>query len=63
MSIDRAVVAQTEFFENHARHEQTLDAFFHLMRELHAGFSKNRLDEIARLIVQMRVSGIRHDAV
>ena len=63
MPIDRAVVAETEFFENHARHEQTLDAFFHLMRKLHAGFSKNRLDEIARLIVQMRVSGIRHDAV
>ena len=33
------------------------------MRELHAGFSKNRLDEIACLIVQMRISGIRHDAV
>ena len=63
MPIDRAVVAQTEFFKNHARHEQTLDAFFHLVGELHTGFSKNRLDEIARLIVQMRVSGIRHDAV
>ena len=63
MPIDRAVIAQTEFLKDHARHEQTLDAFFHFVRELHAGFSKNRLDEIARLIVQMRVSGIRHDAV
>ena len=33
------------------------------MGELHARFSKNRLDEIARLVVQMRVSRIRHDAV
>ena len=63
VSIDGSVVAQTEFLENNAGYQQPLHAFFHFVRELHAGFSKNRLDEIARLIVQMRISGIRHDAV
>ena len=63
VAVDRSVIAQAEFFKNHARHEQTLDAFFHFVRELHAGLSENRLDEIARLIVQMRIGRIRHDAV
>ena len=36
--IDRAVVTQAEFFEDDARHEQVLDAFFDLVRELHRRF-------------------------
>jgi hypothetical protein len=63
VSVDRAVITQAEFLEDNARYEQTFDAFFHFVCEVHAGFSENRLDEIARLIVQMRVSGIRHNAV
>jgi len=63
MSIDRPVVAQPEFFEDDARHKQSLDAFFHFMRELGHRFSGDRLHKTARLIMEVRVSRVRHDAV
>ena len=57
--VNWAVITQAQFFEDDARHEQAFDAFLDLMREVHAGFPKNRLDEIASFIVQMRISRIR----
>ena len=54
MPIDRAVVAQAKLFEDHARHEQVLHAFFDLMREMLARVLPAIVfDETARLFVQM----------
>ena len=50
--IDRAVIAQTELLENHARHEQVLHAFLDLVREMQRGLAGDRLDESPRLFVQ-----------
>src|ERR1700730_7642106 len=63
VSINRAVVAQTQFFEDNARDDQTFNAFFDLMSEVGDGFSSDRLDESARLVVQMRVRRTSRDIV
>ena len=63
VAIDRSVITQTELLEDHARHEQAFHALLDFVRELHAGFPKDRLDEIARLLVQMRVGRVGDDAV
>ena len=47
VAIDRAVVAQAEFFEDHARHEQVLHAFLDLVREVQRALAGDRLDEAA----------------
>jgi uncharacterized lipoprotein YmbA len=61
--VNWTVITQAQFLEDDTRHEQAFDAFLHFVREVHAGFPKNRLDEIASLIVQMRISRIRDDAI
>ena len=63
MPIDRSVVAQSEFFEDDARQNQTFNAFLDFVRNLDAGFAKNRLHKTAGFIVQMRVGLAGHDPV
>ena len=59
MPIDRPIVMQPELFENHARHQQTLDPFLKFLRQMDRAFAGDRFDEPARFFMQ---SGIRSDA-
>ena len=63
VSVDRSVVAQSQLLEDHARDNQTFDAFLDLVRELHARFAENPFNEIPRFVVQVRVSLARYDPV
>ena len=63
VAVDRAVVAQAEFLENHARDEQVLDAFLDLVREMERASARDRLDETPGLFVQMRVGRVGHDVI
>jgi hypothetical protein len=51
VSIDRSVIAQSEFLEYHTGHNQTFETFFDLVGEVDAGFSGDRLNESARFVV------------
>ena len=60
MPIDRPVITQPEFFENHARHEQIFDPLLELVGQMHRPLTRDRFDKPARLFVQPcvhRVSG------
>ena len=61
--VDRAVVAQAELFEDHARDDETLHAFFDFVREMRERSSGDGLDELARLVVKMGERRAGGDAV
>ena len=63
MAIDRAVVADAELVENDAWREEVFQGGLGLVREFAGGFSADPLQELRGVLVQMRVSGVRDDAV
>src|SRR5439155_7543362 len=63
VAVNWAVITQAQLLEDDTRHEQAFDAFLHFVCDVYARFPKNRLDKVASLIVQMRISRIRDDAV
>src|SRR4030095_2586792 len=56
-SSKRSGVPQAEFFENDARHEQAFHAFLDFVCEVSDRFSSNRLNEMARFLVEMSKRG------
>ena len=63
VTIDRSVITQTELLEDHTRHEQVFHAFFDLVREVQRGLASDRLNEFARLFVQILEGRVRDDVV
>src|ERR1051326_5500098 len=51
VAINWSVVTQPELLKNDARYEQALDALFDFVCKLRDRFSRNRLDEMPRLVV------------
>jgi hypothetical protein len=63
MAIDRAVITQAELLKDYARQNEVFDALLHFVRELDRRVPADHLDEIARLVVQVTVSGAGRDIV
>src|ERR1700722_11650698 len=63
MAVDRAVVAQTEFFEDNARHKEMFHAFLDLRRKLLNELAADHFHELTRLCVQMGVGVARLNPV
>ena len=63
MAVDRAVVADAELVENDARREEVFQRGLGLVREFARGFSADPFEELRRVLVQVRVGGVRDDAV
>ena len=61
--VDRAVVAQAEVFEHDAREQHVLHARLDLLRDLLGKFAAEHLDEMRRLLVQVRVGRMGGDLV
>ena len=61
--IDRAVIAEAEFFEDDARQEEALHPFFDLVREVQHALAGDCLDKAAGFFVQVRIGRIGHDVV
>ena len=53
--IDRPIITQAEFFEDHARHEQIFDPFLELVGEMHRASARDRFDKPPRFFVKPRV--------
>ena len=59
MAINRPVITESEFFENHAGDEKIFDALLDFVSEVKRSFARDRLDEAACFLVQMGVGRIR----
>ena len=63
MPVNRAVIAQPEILEDHARRKQVLNAGFDLMGEVSRLLSRKPLDELPRFVVQVCERRVGDDAV
>ena len=63
MSIDRAVISQTEILEDHTWSKEVLDAGFDLMREVAGLLAREPLDELPGFLMQVGEGGVGNDAI
>ena len=63
VAVDRTVIAQAEFLEDHARDEQVLDAGLDLVREIAAPLPPTISTNCARFLVEMGVGRVGDDPV